>query len=116
MSAPIHLRVGDSGPVIRRQIARSDGTGEALPSGTSVVLRVFDPDDGASDYACTIVDAVEGTVQYAWAENEPVAASLDLESPVQFTYAFVVTLPDGRVLTSPTIGRDLLVIHPRLRA
>lgn len=116
MSAPIHLRVGDRGPVVNRQIARSDGTSEALPSGTTVVLRVFDDEDSATDYECTIVSATAGTVQYAWADDEPVSASREFDEPVQFSYVFVITFTDGRVVTSPTIGRDILVIHPRLRA
>lgn len=116
MSAPLHIRVGDRGPVVNRTIGRSDGAAEALPSGTTVVLRVFDEDDDAADYACSITDAADGTVRYAWGEDEPVPASLEIDAPVQFTYCFVITLEDGRVVTSPTIGRDLLIIHPRLRA
>lgn len=116
MSAPIHIRVGDRGPVVNRQISRSDGSSEALPSGTTVALRVFDEDDDATDYACTITSAVDGTVQYAWAADEPVSAGLDLDEPAQFSYVFVITFSDGRVVTSPTIGRDILIVHPRLRA
>ena len=55
-------------------------------------------------------------MQYAWQDGEPVDASREIDSPVQFSYAFVITFADGRVVTSPTIGRDILVIHPRLRA
>lgn len=116
MSAPIHIRIGDRAPIVTRSIGRSDGTSEALPSGTTVVLRVFDDEDGATDYTCTIVSATDGTVQYAWADDEPVSASREIDEPVQFSYVFVITFADGRVVTSPTIGRDILVIHPRLRA
>mgnify|MGYP000054665776 CR=1 FL=1 len=115
MSAPIHIRIGDRAPIVTRSIGRSDGTSEALPSGTTVVLRVFDDEDAATDYTCTIVSATDGTVQYAWADDEPVSASREIDEPVQFSYVFVITFTDGRVVTSPTIGRDILVIHPRLR-
>lgn len=115
MSVPLHIRVGDRAPVVSRQIARSSGDAEALPSGTTVVLRVFDAEDVATNYACTITSASEGTVQYAWGADEPVPASLDLEEAVQFHYVFVITYTDGRIVTTPTIGRDILVVHPRLR-
>lgn len=114
MAAPFHIRVGDRGPVLFRALQRADGSPEPLPDGTTVVLRVFDALARPTDYASEVVDGDAGTVRYLWADGEPTAA--ELEEPAQFRYVFVVTLPDGRVVTSPTIGADILIVHPRARS
>lgn len=114
MAAPIHIRVGDQGPTLTRQIVRSDGTPEALPDGSTVIVRVIDPDGAHSDYDAEIVDGATGSVRYVWPAGQPTAD--EIVEAEQWSYAFVVTLSDGRVITSPTIGLDILVVHPRAGA
>jgi hypothetical protein len=120
LSAPITIRVGDRLPVLTRTLGNVAGvsSGNFLPTGTTVVLRVFDDEGEARDYTCTITDAATGAVQYAWANGEPVDAARELEAPVEFTYCFVVTMPapSSAVVTIPLVDRELLLVHPRLRA
>lgn len=115
MAKPDHMRLGDFAPVIRRQALRGE-TPVELPEGTTVTLRLRrDGSEETTDHTGEVEDSAAGLVRYRWQEGEPVpvSESASMTEPAIFWVVFEIEVPNVGRIAVPTIGEDILVVHPR---
>lgn len=108
--AAFFLKQGDTAPSIRYTIQDEndvaiDLTGATVAFYMQEVSSGVEKIDGA---AATIVDAVNGIVEYQWAAGDSAEANLYLAE-------FVVTFPGGTQRTSPDPGYIHIVVNPSVR-
>ena|GEM_PF-2452580 len=87
-----------------------------LPVGTVVRLRLRrDGQSTVTEYVGEVEDANAGLVRYAWRTGEPLSAEevAALTEPATFWLTFEIEVPTVGHISIPTVGEDVLVVHPR---
>lgn len=105
-----YARQNDTLGTIRAQLLDENGAAVDLTNAVGVDFHMK-PRDGALkvDGACTIVDAVNGIVQWAW-EDAPTG----LDTAGVFDVEWQVTYTGGGIQTHPNVGSDKVRVSPEL--
>ena len=105
----IYMVQNDLMPVLQATLTNADGTPYSLTGAT--VTFSLEKADGTSiiqKKACTVLDAANGKVQYAWSQGDTNVTGLCYGE-------FDVTFSDGTVLTFPPQNQDLqIMFRPRI--
>jgi hypothetical protein len=100
----IYMVQNDLMPVLQATLTKADGTPYTLTGAT--VTFSLEKADGTSvvqKKACTILDAANGKVQYAWSQGDTNVIGLCYGE-------FEVLFSDGTVLTFPPQNQDLQIL------
>lgn len=99
------IRAGDQLPPIEATLV--DAAGAPINLTGSTVQLLYRPIAGGATIsrACTIVDALAGSVKYQWAAGET-------STPGTYLAYFSLTAPDGRTETFPNTRYLRLVFGP----
>lgn len=102
--ADLTLKSGDRWPPLVTTL--EDGGGPLnLTTAVGVTMRMASPTVSKTGLVCTITDAANGVVSYAWAAG-------DTSAPGTYKAEFVVDFGSGKIQTAPNDGWKEIVILP----